>query len=158
MLNANFVNINLDQPNQCRETLHGPPRNCTYLGNVVVLTERLKFSIKLVNAILVCLASQLSYFFFQLDFGVNIWRAFVSSAKLTLRLCASSKRRSASVFLSSLPGRAGELLPDAEPLASSSSSLNNNSLTRSRSRSFALSDCEFGLGLDFFFLLICQVH
>jgi len=121
----------------------------------VVLTERLKFSIKLVNAIFVRLASQLSYFIFELDFGVNILIAVVWTAKLTLRLCASSKRRSASVFLTSLPSRAGELLPDAEPLASSASSLNNNSFTRSRSRSFALSDCEFDLGLDFFFLLIC---
>lgn len=80
---------------------------------------------------------------------------------LTLRLCASSNRLSASVFLSLLfPGIAGEsrLLPEAEPLASSASSLNNNSFTLSRSRSFALSDCGLDLDLDFFFLLICEVH
>lgn len=50
------------------------------------------------------------------------------------------------------------MLPEAEPLASSASSLNNNSFTLSRSWPFALSDCGLDLDLDFFFLLIYEVH
>lgn len=38
----------------------------------MVLAQRLKFSVKLVDAILMRLTSQLSYFTFELDFGINI--------------------------------------------------------------------------------------
>jgi hypothetical protein len=106
------------------------------------------------------LARQSSYFISKLSFGINIYsESFISMKILTLRLCASSNRLSASVFLSLFPDRAGEprLLPEGEPLASSASSWNNNSFTLSRSRSFP-SDCGLDLDLDFFFLLICQVH